>query len=43
MDRLYNSISLANWFLERNITCVGALNNNRIGILVELKDAKNHK
>ena len=28
MDRLYNSISLANWLLTRNFTCT------------ELKDAK---
>ena len=41
MDRLYNSISLANWLLEKNITCVGTLNNNRVGIPVEIKDVKN--
>lgn len=28
MDHLYNSISLANWLLERNITRVVTLNNN---------------
>ena len=37
MDRLCNSISLANFLLTRNITCVGTLNNNRIGIPAELK------
>ena len=40
MNRLYNSISLANWLLTRNITCVGTLNNNRIDIPGELMDAK---
>ena len=38
MDRLYTSISLANWLLGRKITCVGTLNNNRQGIPTELKN-----
>ena len=37
MDRLYTSISVANWLLERRITVVGTLMTNRIGILEELK------
>ena len=39
MDRLYSSISLAKWLLERNIRCVGTMNNNRVRISV--KDVKN--
>ena len=38
MDRLYRSISLANWLLGRKITCVGILNHNSLGILTELKN-----
>ena len=38
-DRLYTSISLANWLLEWNITTVGTVNTTRIGILDELKTA----
>ena len=38
MDRLYTSISLANWLLGRKITCVGTLNHNRQGIPTELKN-----
>ena len=38
MDRLYRSISLANWLLGRKITCVGILNHNSLGIPTELKN-----
>ena len=38
MDRLYTSISVANWLLGRKITYVGALYHNRQGILTELKN-----
>ena len=38
MDRLYTSISLANWLLGRKITCVGTLNHNCQGIPTELKN-----
>ena len=38
MDRLYTSISLANWLLSRKITCVGTLNDNRQSIPSELKN-----
>ena len=37
MDRLYITISLVNWLLGRNITCVGTLNHDRQGILTEFK------
>jgi len=40
MDRLYTSISTCNWLLNRNITTVGTLVTNRIGLPDELKDAK---
>ena len=39
-DRLYTSIPLANWLLDRHITTVGTLNTNRIGIPDELKNTK---
>ena len=39
-DILYISISLANWLLSRDITTVGTLNTNRVGISKELKDIK---
>ena len=38
MDRLYTSISLANWLLGKKITCRGTLNHNRQGIPTELKN-----
>ena len=37
-DRLYTSIPLANWLLDRNITTVGTLNSNRIGFPDEIID-----
>lgn len=40
LDPSFNKISLANWFLKRSITCVGALINNRKGIPVELRGNK---
>ena len=36
-DRLYTSITLANWLLERNITTVGTLKGNRKGVPEEVK------
>ena len=42
-DRLYTSISLTNWLLERGITTVGTLNTNRIGIPDEIKQTKDRK
>ena len=40
MDRLYNSIPIANWLRENSITMIGTLKHNRIGLPAELKDAK---
>jgi len=39
-DRLYTSVSLAQWLLTHNITCVGTLQCNRRGIPSEVKDTK---
>ena len=36
-DCLYTSIPTAKWFLEQNITCVGTMVSNRIGLPDELK------
>ena len=41
MDRLYSSFPIADWLFERNITMVGTLQSNRIGIPPELKETKN--
>ena len=37
-DHLYTSVSLAQWLLFHNITCVGTLQSNRKGIPKEVKD-----
>ena len=42
-DRLYTSISLAKWLLERGITTVGTLNTNRIRIPDEIKQTKDRE
>ena len=42
-DRLYTSITLANWFLERNITTVGTLKGNRKGVPEEVKKVSGRK
>ena len=39
-DRLYTNIPLADWLFDRNITTVGTLNSNRMGIPDELKNPK---
>ena len=39
MDHLYTNISLADWLLGRQTTCVGTLNHNRQGIPTDLKNA----
>ena len=39
-DRLYTSAEQAEWLLEHNITNVGTLLTNRIGIPAELKECK---
>ena len=37
-DRLYTSVSLVQWLLYHNITCVGTLQSNRRGISKEVKE-----
>ena len=39
MDRLYTSISTSNWLLKHNITLVGTLVSNCVGLPDEVKDA----
>ena len=41
--RLYSSIPLANWILDRNITAASTLNANKIGIPDKLKDTSCHE
>ena len=40
MDRLYTAISTSNWLLTKNITAVGTLVANRIGLPDEVKSPK---
>ena len=42
-DRLYTSILLAKWLLEKRITCIGTMQLNRKGIPDELKETKNRE
>ena len=39
-DRLYISIPIAMWLLKKNITCIGTLQSNRVGIPDEAKSIK---
>ena len=40
MDRYFTSIPLSEWLLDKNITFVGTLQKNHIGITAEIKDVK---
>ena len=42
-NRLYTSIPLAKWLLEKRITCIGTMQLNRKGISDELKGTKNRE
>ena len=42
-NRLYTSILLAKWLLEKRITCIGIMQMNRKGIPDELKETKNRE
>ena len=42
-DRLYTSIPLAKWLLEKRITCIGTMQLNRKGIPDELNETKNRE
>ena len=37
MDRLYTSINLAQWLLQKRMTCIGTMQQNRVGIPEDLK------
>ena len=37
MDRLYTSINLAQWLLQKRMTCIGTTQQNRVGIPEDLK------
>ena len=43
MDRLYTSIELTEWLVEKNIAIVETLMANKKGIPTEIKDMKNRK
>ena len=43
MDSLYISLSVANWFLKHDITMVGTMMLNRVGIHTEIKDVTNRE
>ena len=42
-DRLYTSIPMAQWLLDRGITSVGTLQSNRKGIPAEIKEFKDRE
>ena len=42
-DRLYTSVPLAKWLLEKRITFIGTMQLNRKGIPDELKETKNRE
>ena len=42
-DRLYSSIPLAKWLLEKRITCIGTMQLKRKGISDKLKELKNRE
>ena len=42
-DRLYTSIPMAQWLLDRRITSVGTLQSNRKGIPAEIKEIKDRE
>ena len=37
MDHLYTSVTIAQWLLSKDITCIGTIMSNHIGIPAELK------
>ena len=43
MDRLYTSVEIANWLLEKNITNVGTVQKGRVGFHEEVFDTKNRE
>ena len=43
MDRYYTQISVADWLLEKKITMLETLQQNRVGILKEIKSMNNRE
>ena len=43
MDRLYSTVSVTNWLLDKGITMVGTMQKNRVGIPATLKDVTNRE
>ena len=43
MDRLYTSVEITNWLLEKNITIVGTVQKGRVGFSEEVFDTKNRE
>ena len=43
LDRLYSSISIANWLLEKKITMIGTMMTNRHGIPDEIRMVRRGK
>ena len=43
MDRLYSSLSVANWLLDKKITMDGTMQKNRVGIPASLNDVTNRE
>ena len=40
MDRLYTRFEVADWLLDRNITMIGTIMSNRVGIPPKIKSVK---
>ena len=43
MDRLYTSVEIASWLLEKNMTIVGTVQKGRVGFPKEVFDTKNRE
>ena len=43
MDRLYTSFKVADWLLKRNVTMIGTIISNRVGIPPEMKPVTNQE
>ena len=43
MDRLYTSFKVADWLLKRNVTMIGTIISNRVGISPEIKPITNQE
>ena len=43
MNRLYTSVEIANWLVEKNMTVVGTVQKGRVGFPEEVFDTKNRE